>query len=265
MSTRRRLGIEKIRARLLARTVPLSEADLHGTAVVFVPHPDDETLGCGGTILRMRQLGTTVHLVFMTDGSGSHAHLMPSRDLAARRMKEAFAAAEALGVPQNAVHWLAFPDGQLFARIDEATARVQDILAEVQPRSVFVPHHHELPVDHRATTAIARLTLSSSVRCFEYPVWFWHQFPFTHPTRSRADIRQWGRNTSRGLGGFRLAEAFNCRVDIASVLTQKQYALAQHRTQMESQLPGWLTLATVSNGEWLDCFFQPWEWFWEAR
>ena len=41
-------------------------------AMVFAPHPDDETLGCGGTVVKLRRAGVDVHIVFMTDGRHSH-------------------------------------------------------------------------------------------------------------------------------------------------------------------------------------------------
>jgi LmbE family N-acetylglucosaminyl deacetylase len=44
--------------------------------VVFSPHPDDETLGCGSTIIKKKRLGADVTIVFMTDGSKSHPHFI---------------------------------------------------------------------------------------------------------------------------------------------------------------------------------------------
>jgi len=45
------------------------------SALVLAPHPDDETLGCGATILRKRAAGTPVHVLIVTDGEPT-AHLM---------------------------------------------------------------------------------------------------------------------------------------------------------------------------------------------
>ena len=42
--------------------------------VVVAPHPDDESLGCGGLIAEARRLGRAVRLVVVTDGCGSHTH-----------------------------------------------------------------------------------------------------------------------------------------------------------------------------------------------
>ncbi len=265
MQAWRQRMVNAARARLRARTVEMSAAELPQSAVVFAPHPDDETLGCGGTILRMRQQGADVRIVFMTDGSASHRHLMPVEALAAQRKTEAMAAAAALGVLPEAVHWLGFPDGELFAHLAVAVPQVRTLLAEAQPEAVFIPHRLDPPADHRATTEIVWSVLGRGVRVYEYPVWLWHQFPFTLPMRTRADVRMWGGNTLRMSGGLRLTQTLNRRVDISAVVGEKRAALAQHRSQMAAQSPGWLTLEVVSHGEWLDCFFQPFEWFWRVE
>ncbi len=59
-----------------------------GCTVVFSPHFDDETLGAGAAILKLRQRGARVHIVFMTDGSRSHVHAMAEAELAAIRRQE---------------------------------------------------------------------------------------------------------------------------------------------------------------------------------
>src|SRR4030065_330273 len=53
-----------------------TEERLKSSAVIFAPHQDDETLGCGGTIMLKRKAGTPVACVFMTDGSTSHRSFM---------------------------------------------------------------------------------------------------------------------------------------------------------------------------------------------
>ena len=55
----------------------------------------------------------------------------------------------------------------------------------------------------------------------------------------------------------------NIRVDIADVLQQKRAAIGQHTSQTEKLIddPGWVTLEELSNGEWMDCFYQDREFF----
>ncbi len=59
--------------RLLALgSTEIPTRELARSALVFSPHPDDECLGCGGTIIRKKQAGSTVKIVHLTDGSRSH-------------------------------------------------------------------------------------------------------------------------------------------------------------------------------------------------
>ena len=79
----------------------MSELDqnaLGRSAVVFSPHFDDETLGCGGTILKKKRAGADVKIVFMTDGSKSHRHLISENELKAIRASEGLAASSSLGL-----------------------------------------------------------------------------------------------------------------------------------------------------------------------
>src|SRR5947208_6372296 len=101
----------------------LHNSDLVRPAVVFSPHPDDETLGCGGTIIRRRLLGADVSVVFMTDGSASHRRLMPALDLTALRAREARAACRILGVNEQSISFLNFEDGQLESHREAATRK----------------------------------------------------------------------------------------------------------------------------------------------
>ena len=64
--------------------------------LVIAPHPDDETVGCAGTILLHIMSGDTVCLAFVTDGSKSRAGGLDPGQMRRRREKEAQAAAGAL-------------------------------------------------------------------------------------------------------------------------------------------------------------------------
>ena len=92
--------------------------------MVLAPHPDDETLCCGGLIQQARAAGAEVYLTFMTSGDGFEfdaalegRQLRPGpqafRDLALKRMNEARAAARVLGVPVGHLSFLGYPDGGL--------------------------------------------------------------------------------------------------------------------------------------------------------
>lgn len=153
-----------------------------GPSLVIAPHPDDETLGCGGLIARKRQAGLPVHVVFITDGSASHlGHPELSQaDLTARRHREALEALAVLGVESCAIEFLNEDDGALDGlppgRQEQLVTRLAGLLARIQPAEIFLPCSPDGSSEHDAAfrhtcTALARTGLRPAV--WEYPVWSW--------------------------------------------------------------------------------------------
>ena len=56
----------------------------NGKILVFAPHPDDEILGCGGTLALLRQKGCSIKVIFVTDGSGAGSLEFPGKILVER-------------------------------------------------------------------------------------------------------------------------------------------------------------------------------------
>ncbi len=232
------------------------------TTLVFAPHPDDETLGCGGLIADRAAAGATVALATLTDGSASHQGLIDGRELAALRHAEALAAAHELGVPADRCHFLGLPDHDLASHHDAAVAGVAALLATYQPGEVYVPHRDDGLADHRATHDIVCAALAThphALRLYAYPVWLWHTWPWVagrhlDGTR-RVPARLLADNWQLVLG---------CRSHHRIGLpARKQRALACYRTQMERR-PGaarWPVLGDVAGGEFLGCFAGPFEVF----
>src|SRR3954452_22419232 len=72
------------------RADDVTERSASASCIVFAPHPDDETLGCGATIHRKRANGTTVHVVIASDGRRSQKPDLVSPDeMAGIRRQEA--------------------------------------------------------------------------------------------------------------------------------------------------------------------------------
>ena len=60
----------------------------HGRTVILAPHPDDESLGCGGMIAELCRIGRPPLVMVVTDGTGSHPNSSRVRTQALRRMRE---------------------------------------------------------------------------------------------------------------------------------------------------------------------------------
>jgi LmbE family N-acetylglucosaminyl deacetylase len=100
----------------------LPRIDAGTSLLVIAPHPDDETLCCGGIIQRVVQAGGRASVVWITSGDAewlgrSLAESLTlrsaarAREFGARRMAEARAATALLGVPASGQLFLGYPDG----------------------------------------------------------------------------------------------------------------------------------------------------------
>jgi LmbE family N-acetylglucosaminyl deacetylase len=235
--------------------------------MVFAPHQDDETLGCGGTVILKRRAGATVTLVFMTDGSTSHREYMKEERLRSLRRDEALNAAMFLGLAPEDVHFLDFPDGMLERFHADAVDKVVDILDRYRPAEVFVPYRFDGTPDHESTHAVVVAAVRKagrSAEVCEYPIWFWNRWPWV-PLELRCDretVKSLVRILKDGFGRRHFHE-FKSGVYVQDVLARKMEALSHHRSQMNVLIPGtaWPTLADISAGEFLRCFFQEFEVF----
>ena len=242
--------------------------EMSESTVVFSPHFDDETLGVGGTIIQKRRSGAVVHLVFMTDGSRSHAHAMDEARLSTLRQDEALQAADALGIDRSHVRFLNFPETRLAQCADEAKQRVADLLLELRCQQVFVPSTLEPSLwstDHNVTTQIvfrALAQIDQRPQVLEYLVWFWYHWPWV-PVLKCGDTRRLLKLTFRNLFGLSSWINLNTAVRITDVQSQKQLALAKYESQMTRLVVDkwWPVLADVCQGEFLPRFFEANEFF----
>ena len=162
----------------LARTLPIET----GVTIVFAPHQDDETLGCGGLIAHKRNEGLPVHVIFITDGRASHpGHPQVGPvEMAARRRGEAREALAILGVETNAIHFLDAADSTL-ERLEPSSretliTRIGSLIDQIQPAEIFVPCCPDGSTEHDAVFNLVRESLQRTRRrpnVWQYPVWSW--------------------------------------------------------------------------------------------
>ncbi|MBN9685634.1 MULTISPECIES: PIG-L deacetylase family protein [unclassified Corallococcus] len=257
-----RRALRRLQRMSLERRARAFDADaLRRPAMVFAPHPDDETLGCGGTILQKRRVGATVRIVCLTDGAGSHPSLLPGDELKAMRAREVRGAAKVLEVEEKDVFLLGFPDRELDACREAAVARVAELLWRHRPEQLFVPYARGEHPDHVSTNLIVREAVERvglPVTLYEYAVWAWRHWPMVGFEESRRSLLSVAVSTRMGLW---MAREFRTKVLIRDVLARKRAALASHASQMERRVaePRWHTLEDVDGGEFLACFFEDYE------
>jgi LmbE family N-acetylglucosaminyl deacetylase len=130
---------------------------------VVAPHPDDEILGCGGTIARLAAEGAEVHVVIVTRGQP------PQFDeaLVEQVRREAACAHELIGVSQT--HYLDFPAAGL-DRVPaaELNGALSKTLSAIDPDALFVPFIGDIHLDHQIVFNAA--LVHARPRSRNYPV-----------------------------------------------------------------------------------------------
>ncbi len=115
--------------------------------LVVAAHPDDEVLGCAGTIVRHTIGGDKVHLLFMTDGVGSR---LGKGNSVITRGSAAENAAKILGV--TSVENLDFPDNSMDSvPLLDVTKAIEAKIEKLQPKVIYTHHLGDLNVDHQIT------------------------------------------------------------------------------------------------------------------
>jgi LmbE family N-acetylglucosaminyl deacetylase len=172
--------------------------------LILAPHPDDEVIGCAGVIQSALARKLPLHIVFLTYGDGNqwafmiyrrHPVVMPDavRSMGMLRHDEALAAARSLGVPQENLTFLGYPDSgtlniwqshwgdrpadeSVFTRVravpypnafrpgaaykgEEILRDLETILRRFQPTKLFVSHPADDHPDHKALYLFARVAL----------------------------------------------------------------------------------------------------------
>jgi N-acetylglucosamine malate deacetylase 1 len=127
--------------------------------MVLAPHPDDETIGCGGALCLHARAGDQVLVVCLTSGELGLKHL-PAEEARRRREREAEAAGRILGVRE----WifLRHPDWSVTSHARKIEAELTPILRRVQPGKVYLPHPADQHPDHGVVFEILDRALGQS-------------------------------------------------------------------------------------------------------
>jgi len=204
-----------------------------GRVLVVSPHPDDDVIGCGGTMHRYARSGSRVRVVYMTDGGMGNDAFRPD-ELAGIRREEALSALRVLGIGSEEATFLGFPDASL--RCDSSSVgAVLRVLDEYRPRSVYAPFFIDNHPDHMATVRIVAEALG----------------------RWEGDADYYGYEVWSPL-------LPNVLVDISGLMDIKVRAIGEHRSQVgvidyPSKIRGlnlYRSMGAGSNVEYCEAFFR---------
>lgn len=201
------------------RDLPLGSLfDIAGvaTCLILAPHPDDESLGCGGLIAACCRAGRPPVVVVLTDGAGSHpgSHAWPSHRLRQVRAEEVRAATALLGLPADRLVLLGQTDGHAphpgDSGFEPMVERIRGIARDFGCDRILATWEHDPHCDHLAASEIAaEAARLGGQRLGAYPVWGW---------TLDGDV------PAAPVSGFRL--------DISAVQPVKQRAIQAHRSQL---------------------------------
>lgn len=194
----------------------LNDVISDGTVLILAPHPDDESLGCGGLIASCCAASRPPVVAILTDGSASHpgSRLFPPARLAALREQEARLAVKRLGLADDRLVFLRERDtmaphaGPAF---DAIVQRLVRLAADHGCRAVIAPWQFDPHCDHEAAALIgASVSRAAGLRLMSYPVWGW----------TLSDDTEMDTVATQGW-----------RLDIAPHLETKRQAIAAHASQ----------------------------------
>lgn len=165
--------------------VPLAAVTRNEPVVILAPHPDDETLGCGGLIAAASAAGHPPFVLILTDGTGSHpnSQSFPPQRLKAVREQEARNAVAILGLPVDRIGFLGLRDTAApvdGAAFEAAVAAIHSRIDSFGATTVLAPWQHDPHCDHLAAHRMAdEVTARRRLRHLAYPIWGWTLAPGT--------------------------------------------------------------------------------------
>ena len=188
--------------------------NVNSTVVIFAAHPDDDILGCGGTIAKLTQEGSKVHVVFLADGESSRDDIADIDNLILQRKQNAKKALKILGC--DSIEFINFPDNRLDSLdLLDVVKRIEGFIDAYKPYTVITHYQHDLNIDHQIThNAVVTACRPQPGYCVKELLFF--EVPSS---------TEWN-----------LSNAFmpNCYVDISSTLSLKIEALNTYKNEMKS-------------------------------
>lgn len=138
-------------------------------ALALSPHTDDTELGCGGSVARLVEEGTEVHVAVFSLAEESLPRDAP-RDALRHECLEALSR---LGVPAHRVHFRPFPVRRLATHRQEVLEALVALRRELEPDLVLLPAASDLHQDHQVVSA-------EGLRAFKERTVLGYELPWNH-------------------------------------------------------------------------------------
>ena len=157
------------------------------TTLVIAAHPDDEILGCGGTMARLAAGGEDVYIAILGEGITSRYQQREEADPALLEALHGRSRKAAALVGAKDLFMYSLPDNRFdTVPLLEVVKIIEDLVEKIQPHTVYTQHGGDLNIDHnvvyRATLTATRPIAGQSVQAlYSYEVassteWAFQQF-----------------------------------------------------------------------------------------
>lgn len=183
--------------------------------LVVAAHPDDEVLGCGGTLAHWAEKGHDIHILQIADGEGSRSSVTPDPYLLEQRLSAAKKAGDTLGC--SSVESLNLPDNQLDTLpLLDLVRQIETFILRIAPRIVLTHHCGDVNIDHRLVHEAVVTACRPQPNHPVHELWFFEV----------ASSTEW-----RPAGTF-TPFIPNIFVDISTTLPQKLAALGAYASEL---------------------------------
>ncbi|MBI5634033.1 MAG: PIG-L family deacetylase [Nitrospirae bacterium] len=167
--------------------------------LVLAPHPDDESIGCGGAIIKHIKKGRRVRVVFLTSGDKGDFHGVFGKHYKDVRRECTLKALAALGVDEH--EFWDFEDREVAREADKSYLKLKRLVETFRPGLIYVTSPYEVHPDHKATALMGWKVF----REMKVPVAFYEVLMPLYP---------------------------NTLVDISSEMQQKESAIRHYSTEL---------------------------------
>jgi LmbE family N-acetylglucosaminyl deacetylase len=185
--------------------------------LVVAPHPDDDVIGCGGSIIKHVKAGKKVKIAYVTSGDAGSLKYT-KEELGRMREEEAPRGANILGVPADQLVFLRAPDGYVEFHKQDLLIQMASLIRSERPGLVYVPHAKDAHKDHIATHEITVEAVGrAAAPCFQ-----------------ECPGKPWSVEQVLGYEVWTPLAQVGYVEDISDCIEQKLAALREHKTQLEN-------------------------------
>ncbi len=185
--------------------------------LVIAAHPDDEILGCGGTMSKHVSLGDIVNVIFLTNGvsARSETNKEKLKKNVLDRRNSAIRASKIIGSKKP--YFLNFQDNQLdLYPLLKIIKSIESIIMRIKPHTIYTHFNNDLNIDHQITSK-AVITICRPQKKIPVKQILFFEVPSSTEWQIDKDIKQFNPNWFE---------------DISNHLSKKILALKEYKDEL---------------------------------